>query len=278
MSQAEPSPFPETHPARAARGVALRADWVAFRTLLHKEIKRFLRIWPQTLVPPAISMALYFLIFGAFIGSRIGTMGGLDYMAFIVPGLIMMSVITNAYSNVASSFFSNKFQRSIEAILVSPTPSSVILAGFVAGGVARGLIVGAIVTVMAGFFVDFEIHNFPITVGILILTAVLFSLGGFINAVFADKFDDISIIPAFVLTPLTYLGGVFYSLDMLSDFWRTLSYFNPIVYMVASFRYGIYGYSDGIPVGVAFVAIAVFVAVFWFLSLWLLKRGTGLRT
>lgn len=277
MSQAEPSPFPDDLPARTARGVALRADWVAFRTLLHKEIKRFLRIWPQTLVPPAISMALYFLIFGAFIGSRIGTMGGLDYMAFIVPGLIMMSVITNAYSNVASSFFSNKFQRSIEAILVSPTPSSVILAGFVAGGVARGLFVGAIVTVMAGFFVDFEIHSFPITVGILILTAVLFSLGGFINAVFADKFDDISIIPAFVLTPLTYLGGVFYSLDMLSEFWRTLSYFNPIVYMVASFRYGLYGYSDGIPVGISFAAITVFVALFWALSLWLLRRGTGLR-
>jgi ABC-2 type transport system permease protein len=263
--------------ARADRAAVLRSDWVALRTLTRKEIKRFLRIWPQTLVPPAISMSLYFLIFGAFIGSRIGEMGGLDYMAFIVPGLIMMAVITNTYSNVASSFFSNKFQRSIEAILVSPTPDSVILGGFVAGGVARGLIVGAIVTVLAGFFVDFEIHNPFVTVGILVLTAVLFSLGGFINAVFADKFDDISIIPAFVLTPLTYLGGVFYSLDLLPDFWRTVSYFNPIVYMVSTFRYGLFGYSDGLPIGVAFGAVAVFVVVFWWISLWLLRRGTGLR-
>jgi ABC-2 type transport system permease protein len=256
---------------------AARANLIAFRTLLVKEIKRFLRIWPQTLVPPAISMSLYFLIFGAFIGSRVGTMAGLDYMAFIFPGLIMMSVITNAYSNVASSFYSTKFQRSIEAILVSPTPDWVILAGFVAGGVVRGLIVGAIVTVMATLFVEFRIHDAFVTVGILLLTAVLFSLGGFINAVFADKFDDISIIPAFVLTPLTYLGGVFYSIDLLSPTWRAISYFNPIVYMVSTFRYGFFGQSDGLPVGVAFGAVFVFVVVFWFLSLWLLKRGTGLR-
>ena len=258
-------------------GSALRADWIAFRTLVHKEIKRFLRIWPQTLVPPAISMSLYFLIFGAFIGSRVGTMAGLDYMAFIFPGLIMMAVITNAYSNVASSFYSNKFQKSIEAILVSPTPNWVILSGFVAGGVARGLFVGAIVTIMASLFVEFRVHDAFVTVGILLLTAVLFSLGGFINAIFADKFDDISIIPAFVLTPLTYLGGVFYSLDLLSPFWRTLSYFNPIVYMVSTFRYGFFGQSDGLPVGVAFGAVLLFVLVFWFISLWLLKRGTGLR-
>jgi ABC-type polysaccharide/polyol phosphate export systems, permease component len=258
-------------------GRALRADWIAFRTLLHKEIKRFLRIWPQTLVPPAISMSLYFLIFGAFIGSRVGTMAGLDYMEFIFPGLIMMSVITNAYSNVASSFYSNKFQKSIEAILVSPTPNWVILSGFVAGGVARGLCVGAIVMVVAALFVDFRVHDVFVTVGILILTAVLFSLGGFINAVFADKFDDISIIPAFVLTPLTYLGGVFYSLDLLAPTWRTISYFNPIVYMVSTFRYGFFGQSGGVPVGLAFGAVCLFVIGFWFLSLWLLLRGTGLR-
>lgn len=259
-------------------GSALRADWIAFRTLLHKEIKRFLRIWPQTLVPPAISMSLYFLIFGAFIGSRVGTMAGLDYMEFIFPGLIMMAVITNAYSNVASSFYSNKFQKSIEAILVSPTPNWVILAGFVAGGVARGLIVGAIVMVVAATFVDFRVHDVFVTFGILLLTAVLFSLGGFVNAVFADKFDDISIIPAFVLTPLTYLGGVFYSLDLLSPAWRTISYFNPIVYMVSTFRYGFFGQSSGVPVGAAIGAVCLFVIGFWFLSLWLLRRGTGLRT
>lgn len=255
----------------------LQADWIAFRTLVIKEIKRFVRIWPQTLVPPAISVSLYFLIFGAFIGSRVGTMAGLDYMAFIFPGLVMMSVITNAYSNVASSFYSTKFQRSIEAILVSPTPNWVILAGFVGGGVARGLFVGAIVTFVAAFFVDFRLHDPFVTCGILLLTAVLFSLGGFINAVFADKFDDISIIPAFVLTPLTYLGGVFYSIDLLSPVWRTISYFNPIVYMVSTFRYGFFGQSDGLPVGIAFGAVLLFVVIFWFLSLWLLRRGTGLR-
>ena len=255
----------------------LQADWIAFRTLVIKEIKRFVRIWPQTLVPPAISVSLYFLIFGAFIGSRVGTMAGLDYMAFIFPGLVMMSVITNAYSNVAASFYSTKFQRSIEAILVSPTPNWVILAGFVGGGVARGLFVGAIVTFVAAFFVDFRLHDAFVTCGILLLTAVLFSLGGFINAVFADKFDDISIIPAFVLTPLTYLGGVFYSIDLLSPVWRTISYFNPIVYMVSTFRYGFFGQSDGLPVGLAFGAVLLFVVIFWFLSLWLLRRGTGLR-
>lgn len=255
----------------------LQADWIAFRTLVTKEIKRFVRIWPQTLVPPAISVSLYFLIFGAFIGSRVGTMAGLDYMAFIFPGLVMMSVITNAYSNVAASFYSTKFQRSIEAILVSPTPNWVILAGFVGGGVARGLFVGAIVTFVAAFFVDFRLHDPFVTCGILLLTAVLFSLGGFINAVFADKFDDISIIPAFVLTPLTYLGGVFYSIDLLSPVWRTISYFNPIVYMVSTFRYGFFGQSDGLPVGIAFGAVLVFVVIFWFISLWLLRRGTGLR-
>ncbi|MEE4383212.1 MAG: ABC transporter permease [Pseudomonadales bacterium] len=268
----------DTDSARTAPGVALRADWVAFRTIVMKEIRRFLRIWPQTLVPPAISMVLYFLIFGAFIGRRIGEMGGLDYMAFIVPGLIMMAVITNAYSNVASSFYSTKFQRSIETILVSPVPHGVLLGGFVAGGVARGLAVGAIVTVMAGFFIEFEIHSYAVTIGMILLTAVLFSLGGFVNAVFADKFDDISIIPAFVLTPLTYLGGVFYSIDLLPPFWRSLSYLNPIVYMVASFRYGFFGYDGGIPVGMAFAAIVVFVIAFWLFALLLLRRGTGLRS
>jgi ABC-2 type transport system permease protein len=276
MAQAD---LPATQGAefRTPSGSALRANWVAFKTILFKEVRRFIRIWPQTLVPPAISMVLYFLIFGAFIGSRIGEMGGLDYMAFIVPGLIMMAVITNAYSNVASSFYSTKFQRSIETILVSPTPNAVILGGFVAGGVARGLCVGAIVTVMAGFFVDFRIHSYAVTIGMILLTAVLFSLGGFLNAVFADKFDDISIIPAFVLTPLTYLGGVFYSIDLLPPFWRSLSYLNPIVYMVSSFRYGFFGYDGGIPVAASFLASLVFVAVLWVVSLLLLRRGTGLR-
>ena len=254
------------------------ANYVAFRTLLIKEVRRFLRIWPQTLIPPAISMALYFAIFGAIIGRRIGDMAGFDYMEFIVPGLIMMSVITNAYANVSASFFSAKFQKSIEALMVSPTPNSVMLAGFIAGGVARGLAVAAIVTVMAMFFVEIRIHNWFVTLGMLLLTAILFSLAGFLNGLFADKFDDISIIPAFVLTPLTYLGGVFYALELLPDFWRTLSYFNPIVYVVSSFRYGFFGYSGDVSVAGSFLAVAVFTVIFWWLSLWFLNRGVGLRT
>jgi len=254
-----------------------RANLVAFRTIVKREVQRFLRIWPQTLVPPAISIALYFLIFGAIIGRRIGEMSGFDYMSFIIPGLIMMAVITNAYSNVASSFFSSKFQRSVETILVSPTPNSMILAGFVAGGVVRGLMVGTIVTAMATFFIELRFHDLLVTLAIVVLTAVLFSLGGFINAVFADKFDDISIIPNFVLTPLTYLGGVFYSIDLLPDLWRGVSYFNPIVYMVSTFRYGFFGVSGGVSVAAAFAAIVVFVAVLWCWAMWLLHRGTGLR-
>ena len=182
---------------------------VAFKTILHKEIKRFMRIWPQTLLPPAITMVLYFIIFGNLIGARIGEMGGFDYMAFIVPGLIMMSIITNAYGNVSSSFYSNKFQKSIEEMLVAPISNHTILWGYVLGGVARGLIVGLIVTCLSLFFTKLAVHNLFVVVSVCILTAVVFSLAGFINGVFANKFDDISIIPTFVLTPLTYLGGCF---------------------------------------------------------------------
>ena len=183
--------------------------YIAFETIVVKEIRRFARIWVQTLVPPAITIGLYFLIFGNLIGSRIGGMGGFDYMDFIVPGLIMMAVIQNSYANVVSSFFSQKFQRSIEELLVSPVPNYVILCGFIAGGVARGLAVGLIVTLMSFAFTDLAIYNFPITILVVIMTAIVFSLAGFLNALFANSFDDISIIPTFVLTPLIYLGGVF---------------------------------------------------------------------
>lgn len=251
---------------------------VAFQTLVMKEIRRFLRIWPQTLIPPMVSMALYFLIFGTFIGQRIGKMGGFDYVEFIVPGLIMMAVITNAYSNVASSFFGNKFQRAIEAILVSPTPNFVIIAGFVGGGVARGLLVGIMVLIVSTLFVDIRFHDPLVTVLVFLLTAILFSLAGFINGIYADKFDDVSIIPAFVLTPLTYLGGVFYSLEMLPDFWRQLSYLNPIVYVVSTFRYGFYGVSDSIPVAGSIVALLIFTVGLTVWAMWLLNRGTGVRS
>ena len=189
--------------------MSLQAEWVAFSTIVRKEARRFLRIWSQTLLPPAISMSLYFIIFGSLIGSRIGSMGGYSYMQFMVPGLIMMAVLTNAYSNVVSSFFGAKFQRHIEELLVSPTSNHTILLGFVVGGVMRGICVGAIVTVLSLFFSKLHIQHVGITILILLLTSLLFSLLGFINAVYANNFDDISIVPTFVLTPLTYLGGVF---------------------------------------------------------------------
>ena len=258
--------------------MSFKECWIALITLTSKEVRRFLRIWVQTLVPPVVSILLYFMIFGAFIGERIGEMGGHRYMEFIMPGLIMMSVINNAYSNVASSFYSNKFQRSIEVLLTSPMPTSVILAGFVLAGVTRGLMVATLVTIIALWFVDVSINNWLLTATVIILTAVLFSLGGFINGMLADKFDDISIIPTFVLTPLTYLGGVFYSIDLLPDFWRTVSYFNPVVYMVSSFRHGFFGHtSDGIAIEIALAALLCFTVLLWFFCLWCLKRGVGLR-
>lgn len=250
--------------------------WVAFITLTVKEIKRILRIWPQTLLPPAITMSLYFIIFGKMIGSRVGEMGGVPYMQFIVPGLVMMAVITNSYSNVVSSFFSTKFQGSVEEMLVSPISKHTMILGFVAGGLFRGLGVGLIVTLLALFFTKLSVVNLFITLFTLMMTSALFSLAGMINAVFAKSFDDISIIPSFVLTPLTYLGGVFYSLDGLSPFWQTLSLANPIVYMVNAFRYGILGYSD-VNVVYSLVAITLFTGVFYAVVYGLLKDGSRLR-
>lgn len=250
--------------------------YIAFETILIKEIRRFLRIWLQTLVPPAITIGLYFVIFGNLIGSRVGEMGGYQYMDFIVPGLIMMAVIQNSYSNVVSSFFSHKFQRSIEELLVSPVPNYIILTGFVAGGVARGLAVGAIVTLMSLFFTELQIQNAGLTLVVLLLTSIVFSLAGFINALFANSFDDISIIPTFVLTPLIYLGGVFYSIQLLPEFWQGVSYFNPIFYMVNTFRYGILGVSD-VNVVWAFFILTIFATGLYLACIVLLRRGTGLR-
>ena len=227
-----------------------RAHLVSLKTIAHKEIQRFLRIWQQTLLPPAITMTLYLVIFGNLIGSRIGEMQGYSYIEFIVPGVIMIAVITNSYANVVSSFFGAKFQRFIEEILVSPTPNLVLLLGYLAGGVVRGLLVGAIVLVISLFFTDLRIHNLGVTASVVLLTALLFSLGGFINAIFARKFDDVSIVPTFILTPLTYLGGVFYSIHLLPPFWQKVSLANPILYLVNAFRYGILGHSD-INIGIA---------------------------
>ncbi|GAA0200941.1 ABC transporter permease [Kangiella japonica] len=249
---------------------------VAFQTIVIKEITRWTRIWTQTLLPPAITMTLYFVIFGNLIGSRVGQMDGFGYMEYIVPGLIMMSVITNSYGNVVSSFFSSKYQRSIEEMMVSPVSNWVILAGYVGGGVLRGLFTGLIVTIVASFFVDLQIHNFWVVISVVLLTSVLFAIGGLINAVFAKKFDDVAIVPTFILTPLTYLGGVFYSISLLPEFWQGVSKLNPIIYMVNAFRYGFLGKSD-IQIGIAFAIILVFIAILTSFAMYLLNRGIGLR-
>ena len=251
-------------------------QWIAFLTILRKEIKRFTRIWIQTLLPPAITMILYFVIFGKLIGGRIGDMGGFSYIEFVAPGLIMMAVITNAYANVSSSFFSAKFQRSIEELLVSPTPNYIILLGFVMGGVARGVAVGLIVTAMSLFFTDLHIHHWFTTLFIVFMTSVLFSIAGFINAIYANTFDDVSIIPTFVLTPLTYFGGVFYSVNLLPEFWQQVSVLNPILHMVNAFRFGMLGISD-LHIGSALIGLTVFVIILFVVALHLLKTGKRLR-
>lgn len=256
--------------------MTIEQQLTAFNTLFFKEIKRILRIWPQTLLPPVITMSLYFLIFGKMIGSRIGEMGGVSYMQFIVPGLVMMAVITNSYSNVVSSFFSAKFTGSVEEMLVSPMSKHAILLGYVAGGVFRGLVIALIVTCVSLFFTQLSLVHGLITVLTVVATSVLFSLGGFINAIFARSFDDISIIPSFVLTPLTYLGGVFYSLKDLPEFWQTLSLLNPIVYMVNVFRFGILGYSD-VNIWYSVAAIVGFCALFYVIAYRLLASGKRVR-
>ena len=250
---------------------------IALKSIMYKEIHRFMRIWVQTLVPPAITISLYFVIFGSLIGSRIGQMGGFDYMSFIVPGLIMMSVITNSYSNVASSFFSAKWQRNVEEMLVAPVPNWVIVAGYVGGGMARGMLVGGIVTLVSMFFVDIQIHNIWVIILTVALTSATFALGGLINAIFAGSFDDISIIPTFILTPLTYLGGVFYSISLLPEFWQGVSQINPIVYMVNAFRYGFLGISD-VSLTLSFTVLGVFIVSLYTIAMVLITKGIGLRS
>jgi len=249
---------------------------VALKTIVRKEIVRVLRIWIQTVVPPAITMTLYFIIFGNLIGRRIGTMDGFDYMQFIAPGLIMMSVITNSYGNVVSSFFGAKFGRHLEEMLISPMSNATIIIGHVAGGVLRGVLVGLMVTIIALFFTRLEVSHQFITISIVLLSSTVFALAGFINAVFAKKFDDISIVPTFVLTPLTYLGGVFYSISLLPDFWQKVSLANPILYMVNAFRYGILGTSD-IDIGVAYAILLLFVVLLFVACQQLMRRGVGIR-
>ncbi len=257
--------------------VSARSYWIGYQTILIKEVTRILRIWAQTLLPPVITMSLYFVIFGAIIGRRVGEMGGMPYMDFIVPGLIMLTVITNSYGNVTSSFFGAKFGKHVEELLVSPLPPWIILAGYVSGAVFRSLMVGLLVWIVAGFFSGFHMHNFFVTVTILLLTAIVFALGGFINAIYAQKFDDISIIPTFVLQPMTYLGGVFFSVSLLPGIAQQIALANPIVYMVNAFRFGLLGVTD-VPLWVAYAMILGFGAVLFWYCLRLLTRGVGLRS
>jgi ABC-2 type transport system permease protein len=254
------------------------ANLVALHTLVRREIARIMRIWTQTLLPPAITMTLYFVIFGKLIGGRIGTIeGGFSYMQYIVPGLVMMSIITNSYGNISSSFFGAKFSRAVEEMLVSPMPNWVILLGYVIGAVARGMVVGLLVLVIALFFTSLHVVHPLVTFLSVLLGATIFSLAGFVNAVYAKKFDDIALVPTFVLTPLTYLGGVFYSVTMLGEPWQAISRVNPILYMVNAFRFGVLGISD-VGIGTAFAVMLVFVAGLSWIALHLLKRGIGLRS
>jgi len=254
----------------------LAVNRIALQTIVRKEIRRFARIWVQTIVPPSINAVLYMLIFGSLIGSRISDMDGFRYIDFIVPGIIMMSVIINSYSNVVSSFFSSKMQNYIEELLVSPVSNITILVGYVVGGMARGLLVGSLVAIVSLFFSDIRPEYPFITIGVAVLTSMMFSLGGLINAVFAKSFDDISIVPNFILTPLTYLGGVFYSISLLPSFWQTASMFNPVLYMVNGFRYGILGTSD-IPIWTSFMVIVAFIVVLGTTAFTLLNRGVGIK-
>lgn len=250
---------------------------IAMYTLCRKEVVRFLRIWPQTLFPPIITQTLYFLIFGKFIGSQISDINGISYMAFIVPGLVMMSVINNSYVNVAGSFFSSKFQRSVEELLVSPAPNWVIVGGYALSGALRGILCGMLVLAVSVFFTRPVIHHFGYILVFMVLTAIVFALGGLINGILARKFDDISIVPTFILTPLTYLGGVFYSISLLPGVWQTLSRFNPILYMINGFRYGFYGFSD-VSVLLSFGILILFAVIFTVVIFYFLNKGTGLRS
>lgn len=260
-----------------SKNIVYRLHWVAFYTLLRREVVRITRIWTQTILPPIITMGLYFVIFGNIIGPKIGDIEGVSYIQYIVPGLVMMAIINNAYANVSSSFFGNKFQRNIEEMLVAPMPSYVILSGYVSAGIVRGIVVGILITGVSLFFTHLSIYSWIITISVAILTATLFSLAGFVNGIYAQKFDDIAFVPMFVITPLTYLGGVFYSVDLLPNAWKIVTYFNPVFYMVSGFRYGILGITD-VAIGRALLILCVCVVLFYWLCLWLLQRGVGVKS
>ncbi|WP_367680291.1 ABC transporter permease [Candidatus Fukatsuia anoeciicola] len=251
--------------------------WIALQSIWIKEITRFSRIWIQTLIPPIITTLLYFIIFGSLIGPRIGKMGGVNYMQFIVPGLIMMAVITNAYANVAASFFNDKYQRNIEELLIAPVPTCIIIIGYIGGGIIRGIIVGILVTLISLFFVPLQVYSWLILVLTSLLTTILFSLGGLLNAVFAKTFDDISLMRTFVITPLTYLGGVFYSLILLPPFWQVISKLDPIIYIINGFHYSFLGIAE-MSLNITIAVLVIFITILYTFIWYLINRGYGLRT
>jgi ABC-2 type transport system permease protein len=253
-----------------------RAEWVGFETIIIREFSRIVRIWGQTIVPPAVTATLYFIIFGSLIGRRVGQVGGYDYMQFIAPGLIMMTVIQNSYGNVVSSFFGAKFGKHVEELLVSPLPNWLIVAGYVGGGILRGVLVGSVVTIVSLFFTRLHLTHIFAIISAVFLTSVVFALGGFVNALFAKNFDQISWFPTFVLTPLTYLGGVFYSINMLPNWAHIVSHANPILYMVSAFRYGFLGTTD-VDLRLAYAIMVSSAVLMYALAVALLNRGTGIR-
>ena len=253
------------------------AQLISLQTIVRKEIKRIMRIWTQTMLPPLVTQTLYFLIFGKFIGSQVASIEGVSYMAFIVPGLVMMAVISNAYGNVVSSFFGAKFQRSIEEVLVSPTPEWVIVLGYSLGGVIRGIMVGALVFLISLFFAHPAVHNIWIILFFTIFASVVFSLAALINGIFASNFDEVALFQNFVLTPLIYLGGVFYSISVLPKGWQIFSYFNPLVYMVNGFRYGFFGFCD-VPLWVCITIVVTLTIILAWANVYLLKKGIGIKS
>jgi ABC-2 type transport system permease protein len=250
--------------------------FTSYYTMLRKEFVRIMRIWIQTLLPPVITTSLYFIVFGTFIGSQLQQIQGFPYIQFIVPGLIMMSVITSSFSNTVSTFYSAKFMRNIDEILVSPTPDWLVILGFVSGGVVRGVMVGILVLGASLFFTHLAIHSIVVVVVAFLATSILFSLLGLLNGVFAKSFDAVSIVPVFVLTPLTYLGGIFYSIKLFPQFWQNVSLFNPVLYMVNAFRYGFLGISD-INIFVCFGVLFAFLAVTVLILLYLFRKGIGMK-
>lgn len=254
----------------------MNSNLIAFQTIVRKEVTRFLRIWSQTLLPPVITQSLYFIIFGAFIGSQISDINGISYMAFIIPGLVMMGVINSSFMNVVSSFYSSKFMKNYEELMVSPASNSAIIFGYVIGGALRGLMVGILIFIVSILFIRPEIAHFGLILVFIILTSIVFALGGLINGIFAKSFDDISIFPTFILTPLTYFGGVFYSINNLPPLWQTVSKFNPILYMVDGFRYGFYGFSD-IPIVYSLGMLIAFSVILYGITAYLLNKGIGLK-